>query len=118
MIKPPNPYVLLAGVALFAATAGYAFVQGQRFERGQQASEEVKLRAVEDRALIATAKVVSGIRITNKTIYQETQREVFHNPVYTDCRVTPDGLQLLNSAIEGRAIPRGDSGVSAPAGAP
>lgn len=117
MIRP-NPWVVLAGTTLVAAGMAWSFWQGQKFERGQQALDEQKLQAVEDRALQVTAEAISKIRITNRTIYQETQREVFHNPVYADCRVPPDGLQLLNAAIEGLPVTPSGGGVPAAPGAP
>ena len=45
-----------------------------------------------------TASQIAGIRVENKTIVQEVRREVFKEPVYTECRITADGLRLINNA--------------------
>lgn len=44
------------------------------------------------------AEQISNIRITNKTIVQEVRREIFKEPVYTECFLTDDGLYLVNKA--------------------
>lgn len=54
-----------------------------------------------------TIEAVDGIRVVNTTIYQKTRHEITSNPIYIDCRVPADGMQLINAARSGidRSIP-------------
>lgn len=52
-------------------------------------------------AASAAATAISHIEVQHVTIRQPLEREVRENTVYRDCRVTPDGMRLLNAAITG-----------------
>ena len=45
-----------------------------------------------------TQEAITNIKVENKTIYQETKREILREPVYTECVLTPDGVTLVNKA--------------------
>ncbi len=97
----PSSTKIIAGIVLLLGAFTYGGYLGTQWEKGQQAREDAKLQHVEERAQRAAAREIAKIRVVNKTIYQETQREVFNNPVYRDCVLPDDGLRLLNRAIEG-----------------
>lgn len=48
-----------------------------------------------------TMTAIAGIKVVNTTIYQKTRHEITSNPVYVDCRVPADGMQLINAARSG-----------------
>lgn len=45
-------------------------------------------------------ETVGKIHITQKNITQEVIHEITKEPVYTDCRTTPDGVRLIEQSID------------------
>lgn len=45
---------------------------------------------------VQTQEAIAGITIENKTIYNETRREILREPIYTECILTPEGIKLGN----------------------
>lgn len=70
----------------------------------KQAREEDLMQKVEERAVTGAATAISRIKVTNKTIHNEVQREVRIEPVYADCRHSPDGLRGVNAALTNRPV--------------
>lgn len=96
-----NPYLIIATlVAVLAAGAG-GFKLGADHEIAAKAREEKHIAEAVTAANKASAEAIAKIKIVNKTIQNEVQREVQNNVVYRDCKHTPDGLRLLNEAITG-----------------
>lgn len=101
--------------AVVAAVFGAGWTARGWKEGAEDAAAEEAARIAQERSdamVMAIAKQtqdqIAAIRITNKTIVQEVRRETFHEPVYTDCRITADGLQLLNRArAQGGSEPAG-----------
>jgi uncharacterized protein HemX len=103
-----NPYLIIAAlVAVLAAGAG-GFKLGADHEIAAQAREQNHIAEAVDAANTASAQAIAGIKVINKTIQNEVQREVQNNIVYRDCKHSPDGLRLLNEALTG-SKPTGDS---------
>src|SRR5262245_59183065 len=101
----PSSTRILLGVIVLAGTMIYGVSVGIRWEKGQQAIDDVRLQRVEDRAEKGAARAIAK----NKPIYryytQEAQNEVASNPVYDQCLLPADGLRILNAIIEGRPVP-------------
>lgn len=47
---------------------------------------------------LQTQEAIANITIENRTIYNETRREILREPVYTECVLTPEGIRLGNQA--------------------
>ena len=60
----------------------------------------------------STETAIQGIRVENRTIYNEVQREIVSSPVYRDCVVTDAGLRAVNQARRGAAAGQSDGKVS------
>lgn len=69
-----------------------------------QKSLDVTLKNQEISNTIAKAveQSVGNIQITQKTINQKAVHEITKEPVYTDCRTTPIGVQLIEDAINNK----------------
>lgn len=59
----------------------------------------------------STETAIQGIRIENRTIYNEVQREIVSSPVYRDCVLTDAGLRAANQARRGAAAGQSDGAV-------
>lgn len=97
---------LLAGILLAAmAGAGAGFYLGVEHQQARDAREERLVQRAVDEAGQAAGRAIALIRINHTTIKQELQREIHKEPVYLDCRHSPDGLRLVNQAISGAQRP-------------
>jgi len=113
MIFPVDGLRLLA----YAGLAGAGFACGWQIRDWQADSVElVKVQQQEhQRALVAdvtrqTLSAIGNIRIEQRTIYQKAEKEIVRDPVYINCRVPADGVQLLNAArsgADGRGVAAG-----------
>jgi len=103
-----NPYALLAlVVAVFCAIAGAGvggFNLGVDHERAAQVDKQALVAEAVDAANSAAAAAIANIKIKNTTIQSEVQREVHEKLVYSDCRHSPDGLRLVNQALDPAAV--------------
>ena len=99
--------LIMGAVALASGfTAGWK-VNGWRYEAERAAVEENFSTAME-----LTAKELAKIEVKNVTIKQKMETQVIEHTFYRDCKHTPDGLQLLNEALNGK--PTSDSKLSTP----
>lgn len=98
----------LAGVYFEGKRAGKAeCVETQQIAR--EVAQQAAAAATE-----AAASAISKIRVQNRTVYSEVQREITEKPVYRDCVHSPSQLQRINAALTGEATePPGDRGVPA-----
>lgn len=78
-----------------------------------EAAADRRLDQLANRVATRTETALAGIRIENRTIYNETQREIQTNTVYRDCVLPADGVRLANQARAGTAR---QSGGAVPAG--
>lgn len=108
-----NPYVLLAGVVLWVASAGGAYWYGTGVGRdGEIAKNAAVDKATENTRKLAmegAADAISKIVVRNTTVQGRVETIVRDNPVYRDCLHSPDQLRNINEALTGRAGPAGDS---------
>jgi uncharacterized protein HemX len=111
-----NPYLIIAAlVAVLAAGAG-GFKLGAEHEIAAQAREQNHIAEAVDAATAVSAQAIAAIKPKYTTIRQELEREIRTETVYADCRHSPDGLRLLNQALNGGAAAAG--GGKLPAQAP
>ncbi len=104
-----NPWLILAGLVLAAALTGGAYRQGRedgeaKIEAQQARENSIAAKATEA-AASAAARAISAIKVQNRTITQEVQREVIDRPVYRDCLHSPDQLRNINAALTGASVP-------------
>lgn len=97
----PNPYALLALVVLAVGLLTSGFVAGSKWEAGRQAVENQHIAEAVDAANAASAEAIAKIKVTNKTIQNQLEKQIETHTVYTDCRLDPIGLQLANQALAG-----------------
>ena len=116
-----NPYILLALFAAWAGSVGAAGWWAHNAGRDQCIAESVRDEAVaqiaSEAAASAAAAAISQIKVTNRTIQNEVQRDVIEKPVYRDagCRHDADSLQRINAALAGtRPEPAGGGLVPRP----
>ena len=65
-----------------------------------------------------TETAIQGIRIENRTIYNEVQKEILREPIYRDCVLPDAGVRAANQARRGAAAGQSDGkvpGAAAPA---
>lgn len=102
---------VLIALLLALAGAGGAYWQGRQDGRDAELAEAVRDQQVakiaSDAATRAVAQGLSGMKVVNRTIQNEVQRDVIEKPVYRDaaCRHDADSLQRINAALTGAAGP-------------
>ncbi|MCY1294983.1 hypothetical protein D9M70_443040 [compost metagenome] len=89
-------YLVVAAVSLAVGWQVHAWKAGYDLERDRQAQEQaaVLVREISGKTLAQ----IAGIRIENKTIYQQGRTEVLRETIYRDCVVPDSGRLLLESA--------------------
>lgn len=97
-----NPWVLLGALVVLLASNTTSYLYGGKHEAGRAAREELKLVAVEERAAKGAATEISKLKIIHRTNTQVLEREFVNNPLPDTCRLSDDGLRILNSIIEGK----------------
>lgn len=104
-----NPWFILAAVLAVAGLAGGAYKLGREDGEAKVVAQEAREREIAaeavDAANNAAAQAIAGIKLWNRTINQEVQREVSERVVYRDCVHSPDQLQRINAAITGASPP-------------
>ncbi len=84
------------------------------FNKEKQALTQKALDTTNDRLALAKEigqeldKRRDNRKIVQQVIKQEVIREIQKEPVYTDCRTTPDGVRLIERAIDNTGKPSGD----------
>lgn len=104
-----NPYALLALAAAIAIAGAGGFKLGVDHEVASQARAEKLVEEAGKKMEDAAAKAIAQLKPKYTTIQNEVQREIVTKTIYADCRHSPDGLLLANQALNGGAVPAGDS---------
>lgn len=112
-----SPWPLLAGLLLAAAAGMGGFVLGQDHEKAGQADRAQLTKDAVNAANEVWAANVVKLKPRYTTIQGKLEKEIETHTVYRDCKLPPDGLQLLNAALAGGAQPAGGGELPAP-GAP
>lgn len=74
---------------------------GRMLEQATDLREREIARMASDAAASAAASAIAGIRIQNRTVYSEVQREVSEKLVYRECNHSPGQLRNINAALTG-----------------
>lgn len=101
----PQALMILA-LLLGLGTAGTGLyvkgrADGRKLEQATDLREREVARMAADSAASAAAFAISKIKVQNRTITNEVQREVQTNVVYRDCRHSDEQLRNINAAITG-----------------
>lgn len=89
-------YAVVAAIALATGWQIHAWKVAYDLERDRLAQEAAAelVREISGRTL----EQIAGIRIENKTIYQQGRTEVLRETIYRDCVLPDSGRLLLESA--------------------
>jgi hypothetical protein len=100
-----NPYVIGA-IALILSVGGFTAgwrLNGWRHDAQQLIIEQAAQKAA-DKATDAAVTAIQGIRIQNRTIRQELEREIVMQPaVGVECNISDGVFTSLNKALAPRA---------------
>jgi len=107
-----NPYFLIAVGLAFLAVGGGGYYFGGKHARNAMEAQELREERLVAKITESTAEAIADIEIKNTTIRQKVETVTREVPVYRDCQHSPDVVRLLNSALEGGAIPSGNSVLS------
>ena len=104
-----NPTIILGVVILWGAsvvgTYFYGRSDGKDLEAGSNAKIELAIAATLEQAQLGAANEIAKIKVSNTTIRSKTETIIRDNPVYAECKHDASGVQLINEALTGRAIP-------------
>lgn len=106
-----NPWAILGAVLLVGALVGGAYRQGREDGEARIVAQEAREREIAaeavDAANAAAAQAISAIKVQQRTITQEVQRDVLEKTVYRDpgCKHDADSLRRINAALTGAAGP-------------
>jgi len=98
-----NPYIIIVALLAVLGAGASGFKLGRDSVIAGQAREDAQIEKAIQAANTATAEAISKIKVTNKTIQNELQKEVRYETVYSSssCANTPNGLRLVNQALTG-----------------
>jgi hypothetical protein len=104
--------IVAAGCMALAAYGGWWLrdLQEQAVETARAVAEvdaQRRMLALANQVAVRTEDAIARIRIENRTVYNETQREIQTNTVYRDCVLPADGVRLANQARAGAGQPSG-----------
>lgn len=102
-----NPTTILIGFVFLAGFFSSGIAVGIKWEEGRNAVENQHIAEAVDAADTASAEAIAKIKVTNRTIQGEVRREVETNTIYSDCKLSGNGLLLANQALTGTQ-PAGD----------
>lgn len=101
---PQITFALVMALGLGIAGAGL-YAKGRKDGRALEQAIDLREREIgrmaADSAASAAAAAITKIKVQNRTVYSEVQREITEKPVYRDCVHSPEQLQRLNAAITG-----------------
>lgn len=118
MIIPWNA-VVIASVAALSFGSG-ALVTHWKHDsdelRDEQALQQSRdfARELMSESAAQTAAAIGGIRVENRTIYQQGRVEILREPVYSECLVPVAGVELLTKA-RAAGSDRSDADAAVPA---
>lgn len=113
-----NPWPILAGLILAGLCGFGGYRLGLDVKQGEWDAVKVADSEAREQSMQTAAKAIAAMIPTQAKITERVTHEVQTHTVYRDCRVTPDGLRMLNDTISGtEAKPAGGHGMP-PASAP
>ena len=101
----PSPTIILGAILALIISCGGAFYGGYRHgynvSEGNAAKIDLVIKKTQEAAALGTAAEIAKIKVTNQTIRQTLEKEIYEKPVYFDCRHSAIGLQSVNAALTG-----------------
>lgn len=79
----------------------------------QQAKDQQYLQELATKVAVQTEVAIQGIRIENRTVYNQVQKEILRDTVYRDCVLPAAGVQLVNQARGGISTSTGTQSTGA-----
>ncbi len=105
MFKLMNPWMILGVLAAIGTAGGVGYLKGSQHMKNEIESDIAREERIGQiafaNALSASASQIAKIRVTNKTITQELEREIRFEPVYIDCRHSDDTKRMLDAILTG-----------------
>ena len=111
-----NPWLILAAVIAWGGAYFWGRNDGADLVRAEQSRAEHLVLKVREEAQLGAAAEIAKLEIKHVTLTQHLQKETRIEPVYLDCRHTPDGLRVLNAALTNRPVTAGDRQLPGDAG--
>lgn len=106
-----NPYLVAGAAVAWSLSVGGAFFYGQSVGKVREVARQAQiLQAIADTRYEAeqgAANAIAQIKITNTTIRGQTETIVRESVRYIECEHEPRGVQLVNEALRGGAVPPG-----------
>lgn len=99
-----NPYLILVVMLGFMGFGVGGFKLGVDHEKAGEKDKAETVAAAIEAANQASAEAIAKIKVKNTTIQNEVQREVREKVVYSECRHSPDGMRLVNQALDPAAL--------------
>ena len=105
MFKKFTPYIYIS--ALIAAFIGGFTTSQWKLGNDERIRLEAQIEAQRriDNALydisMQTQEAIANIRIENRNIYNETRTEILEKPIYNECIIPIEGVNLINRARVG-----------------
>lgn len=96
---------------LITAVAGYVYSQyqfregielGKQQQIALQSEVDSKVEAAKDELKLAVVDGLKQIQVKNVTINNKAVREVVKEPVYSECKLTVDGVSIATQANKPR----------------
>lgn len=109
LVRPYLLHIALGVAALGIVVGGYYFIRHQGVvaaEREQREREMAAYKAAAERAQAIAKELEDNLARAKAEANQLNERltdELQKSPVYRDCRVPADGVQLLQRALAGPA---------------
>jgi hypothetical protein len=101
--------VLAFGGAYYKGRVDGIDIQAGRNAKVQEIIDSTRVAAIE-----AAAQEIAKIEVKHVTIRQNLQKEIVKEPVYLECKHTPDGLRYLNQALTNSKEPAASGVVPGP----
>lgn len=92
MIDPRLVVTLVVAAALFGA--------GWKLRDYQADRAELLVLKVKEEARLGAAEAIGKIEVKYTTINRKLEKEVIREPVYAECRHTPEAFKLLQESLE------------------
>lgn len=92
MIDPRLIITLVVAAALFGG--------GWKLRDYQADSAELLVLKVKEEARLGAAEAISKIEVKYTTINRKLEKEIIKEPVYTECRHSPEAYKLLQESLE------------------
>jgi hypothetical protein len=104
----PNPYLMLGVVVVTAGLCAGSFKLGMEHQMATEIDKRELVAEAVDAAANAAAATIASLAPKYTTIQGKLEKVIETNTVYTDCRLSPDGLLLANQALTSGAKLHGE----------